>query len=403
MSWTTVGAGQVLARWMAGAVVVAGSALGMGSFVGCGDSGTDTADPCAGGVIVVTPENPEGVCEGKCSPDLCVENNACVGNRCRLNCLSHDDCYAPFRGDAKLQGCLPQPSDSEDGLNDGEEVYVCTDLDKAPKFLTPCPLTNECGADFACPDGTPCTSGAGSDKCSAAECRAMVCSATSEGDADAYCTMFDCSVDADCGPGMYCAPTELTTMICGTEKGTEEPCVAPADFAKDKATFQEGPFSLFRNVCKKREPCAPCTTKTDCSLDPDLACVNLNGESVCAKTCATPADCPNDFTCASNYCVPKTSSCITPPTDNFCYRCFTDLDCGPSDGTVGCLDTTAGQRACFDLAFPNSCTSDSDCPTAPSGENGECLDEPDGYDSSSDVYERCFVPFLDGKFQCWED
>jgi hypothetical protein len=380
-------------------IVIAGAALAIGAAGACGDSGLDGPAECVGGVFVEQPDGTQ-VCEGKCSPDLCVENNVCVGNRCRLSCDSHNDCN---RDGAELQGCVPQEGDSEDGLNDGDTVYVCTDLDKSPAFLKPCPLVAECDADFACPDGTPCAAGVGSDLCSATECRAMHCSSASEGDATAYCTTFDCTVDAECGPGMYCGRVELPNIICGTDKGTEEPCVDPASFALDKATYQEGPFSLFRNACKKREPCAPCADAADCSLSEDLACVNLNDESICAKTCDSGDDCPNDYGCQSNFCIPKTNTCITPPPPNFCFPCFTDLDCGPSDGTISCIETTAGQRACFDLSFPVSCTSDADCPTAPSGLSGECLDEPDGYDSSSSVYQRCFVPYASGKFQCWKD
>lgn len=391
---------------------VCGSALVAAVTVAasCGDdSGTTPVDDCKGGVIV------DGKCEGKCSPELCLEGNTCVGNRCMLECTSHDQCYSPLRGDAKFQGCLPQTGDSETGLNDGATVYVCTDVDKAPAYGKLCAFGDECDADYACPDGTPCTAGQGSpDHCSAAECRPMTCRTTGEGDADAYCTTFDCTADADCAPGFYCEIVNLAQNICGTMKGDQMPCIDPADFTKDKATYQEGPFTALRNQCVKRRPCAPCEFKADCSLGGEMECVTIGDTKHCAKTCATDDDCPNDFSCYSNFCVPRSGTC-TPPTtgDTFCYNCLNDLDCGPADGTSVCLGgdvelfitPSAGMRACMDLSLPYTCTTDADCPTSPSGKHGECLDEGEGANSSSPYYHLCYIPFYPqtSSFACWGD
>lgn len=383
------------------AALFAASATG-----GCGDD-TTPVDNCIGGVIV------DGVCEGKCSPDLCLEGNTCVGNRCALECTSHDQCFSPTRGDSKFQGCLPVKADSESGLNDGDTVYVCSEVDKSTAFGKLCAFGTECDGDFACPDGTPCTSGQGSDNCSAAECRPLTCKTTGEGDAEAYCTTFDCTADADCAPGYYCEIVELNQNICDTTKGETMPCIDKADFTKDKATFQEGPLTLLRNQCQKRVPCAPCETKTDCSLGGELSCVQIGDSKHCAKDCAVDDDCPNDFSCYSNVCVPRSGTC-TPPIDNsFCYNCLNDLQCGPADGTSVCLGgavdlfiaPSAGMRACMDLSLSATCTTDADCPTSPSGKHGECLDEGEGADPTSSVYHRCYIPFFPStsSFACWPD
>jgi len=381
------------------------------SFVGCGDTGTtsgggDNPNDCVGGIVVDT------VCEGKCSDDLCVADNVCVHNRCKLECTSHEQCFAPFRGDSVYQGCLPDKEDTDTELNAGQDVYVCTDVNKASNLLQACPLGNECDSDattkdWACPDGSQCTEGMGSDHCSAAECRPLVCLGGGQGDADAYCTITDCTKDDDCAPGMYCTVDRFPNKICNSDpqKGTDDPCIDPADFNKDGATWQEGPVSILRNVCKKREPCAPCTLKTDCSLAGDEECVKLGAEQVCAKTCTTADDCPNDFTCASGYCVPQTGACAPPPTDNFCYSCINDLQCGPGTGTVACTEVSGKQRACFDTTFPDTCTVDNDCPTSPSGRHGECLDEGEGLAPGDGAYHRCYFPFVagSGTFQCYLD
>ncbi len=355
---------------------VAFAALALLSWPGCGTE-------CSGGVLV------DGVCEGRCDPSSCLEGNVCVGNRCMLTCTSHNDCYSPTKGQPSYQACqvqktdtVPAEDDPSAGLNDGPEAYVCTDIDKAGNIGLFCPFGTECDTSFACPDGTSCEQGKGSEgHCTAEECKPLDCISKGEADAEAYCTTVDCKADADCGPGYYCGIQRRATKICGTDKGTEEPCVDPADFTKNGATYQEGPGSLLQNVCLKREPCAPCADIYDCSLSPDMACVNIAGYQACAKTCAADVDCPDDYTCTGGFCIPRTQSCKPPATDNYCFNCLSDLDCGPPgpDSTVVCADLSSGMKGCFDPAVLDlDCATDTDCPASPSGKFGECLDEDEG-------------------------
>jgi hypothetical protein len=359
---------------MVGAVAFA--ALALFSWPGCGTE-------CSGGVFV------DGVCEGRCDPGSCLEGNVCVGNRCMLTCTSHNDCFSPSKGQAPYQACqvqktdaVPAEDDPNAGLNAGPDAYVCTTIDKSGGIGVLCPFGTECDAAFACPDGTGCEAGKGSEgHCTAEECKALECISKGEADAEAYCATVDCKADADCGPGYYCGIERLPTKICGTEKGTEEPCIDPSTFTANGGTYQEGPGSLLRNVCLKREPCAPCADQYDCSLSDDLACVTIESAQVCAKTCAGDVDCPDDFQCTGGFCVPRSGTCKPPADNNYCYNCLNDLDCGPAgpDSTVVCADLSAGQKGCFDPATLDiDCTMDSDCPASPSGKFGECLDEDEG-------------------------
>jgi hypothetical protein len=386
----------MLFRFKPLAAFTAASALALG-FFGCED---DKVVECVGGVLV------DGQCEGKCDPDTCLEGNVCVGNRCVLACASHDECYRAWRGDPGNQACVARKVDTAGGLEDGTETFVCAASDKHPSISAPCPFTTECDTAFACPDGTPCGASLaeGEASCPAEECRALTCVTTGEGDAEAYCTTLDCSTDADCGPGHFCAIVNVPNKICGTNKGETDPCIEPSAFTQNGQTYQEGPQGLLRNACRKATGCAPCTTNVDCGGG-DLSCVTIGDSQHCSKSCAEDADCPNDYACFSNFCIPRTGSCQPPATDNFCHPCLDDLDCGPAGGSVACIEASGGQRACFDLSFPATCMTDDDCPTSPSGRHGECLDEGEGLSPGDGVYRRCYLPFFPGssRFQCWPD
>jgi hypothetical protein len=357
-----------------------------------------TSDDCeAKGGITVEVEGGT-VCEGKCDPESCVTNNTCVGNRCVLVCTSHADCFSKLDGDSFTQGCYPVQADSASGLNDGETVFACVPSTKIEDAGRACQDAEACAAFSACPDGTPCAAGG----CPVEHCKPLACQ--EQGD-ESFCTTVDCGSDADCAPGFACGVVESPNKICGTTKGQEEPCVDPANNAATGATYVEGPRSLLRSACVKRELCSPCSSNVDCA-DVEMTCVGVGDGTFCAKTCAGDVDCPADFRCSEEaLCVPRSGVCQPPANDNFCFNCIDDLDCGPGgpDSTIGCLELHDGQRGCFDFSFPDACTTDEDCPTAPSGRHGECLDEDDGIPDTDPLYKKCFAPFdstvLD--FQCW--
>lgn len=369
---------SVLVRSVLAMLTLVGSGLTASHLTACGED-------CEGGVII------DGKCEGKCDPKSCVEGNTCVENRCKLVCDSHLDCTP------EEQECIPAETD------EGKAVNVCEFTTKSKAMAKACPIGDECDEDFACPDGTPCGASLeeGDATCSEAECRALHCVTTGEGDTEAYCTTFDCKTDDDCAGGMFCSVARIPNKICGTDKGVDEPCIEPSSFTENGQTIQEGPETALRNVCKIANQCAPCDAKQDCSLVANQACVNLGGEKRCAGTCVGDSECASDQMCASNYCVPRFGTCVG--AGKFCDPCLSDLDCG--GGTMACRtlgsNEVVGTKACFDSSFPDDCTTDSDCPMSPGGRRGECLDEAEGVDSSSAAYHKCYFPFFSGRFTCW--
>ena len=421
---------------MLAALVVAGSAMLLGACGGSGSGGsggsgggggstsTDTGD-CQGGVIV------NGVCEGKCEASKCLADNVCVGNRCVLKCDSHRDCFADG-----TQSCLPAKDDET-----GADVNVCQSSGKPAGLGVPCPVGQECAAWLACPDngicfsfqcgGDPAACVADADACKgvdnctigkcpdASPCRVdcaqnchpwLSCNGKGEGDADAYCTTFDCKADADCASGYYCGIVRDPHEICGSnpKKGdngfcgqTSEPCISLPDAA---STRFEGSVCMLRNQCLRRGPGAPCASDVDCSYFDSLACVSFGGENRCAPKCGNDADCPKDAACDATLktCVPRYGAWKGNPP-GFCTPCMTDEDCGKNGTHLACADLSGGMHACFDESFPDTCTTNADCPKSPSGKSGTCLNENFGLSPSDANYHRCYLPINlnDNKTSCW--
>ena len=57
-------------RAVAALAAIVGASLG--GFAAC------SSEECVGGVLV------DGICQGKCEPDLCKDQNTCVDNQCKL-------------------------------------------------------------------------------------------------------------------------------------------------------------------------------------------------------------------------------------------------------------------------------------------------------------------------------
>jgi hypothetical protein len=79
-----------------------------------------------------------------------------------------------------------------------------------------------------------------------------------------------------------------------------------------------------------------------------------------------------------------------------------DTDCGGPDDGWACFSVDAYQRVCFD-GVATACQTDADCPQAPSGKHGRCLDESDGVEPTSTLYKKCYLPKLgaDAGYGCW--
>ncbi len=322
-----------------------------------GGCSSGSADPCKGGLI----EN--GQCVAKCSADKCVAGNVCVANQCTLACTSHLDCL-----DDGSQSCLPAKDD------DGVAITTCQANGKTPGIGLKCPVGNECAAGLRC-----ITSGSG--------------------DADAYCTNDDCHADADCVDGYYCGITHDPHEICGSspKKGnnnfcgtTKEACIDPAHFADGGKTLFEGSLCLLRHTCLKRSPCTPCATDLDCSRREGQKCVTIGSAQACAPACNTDKDCEADAKCTAGACVPRAGACKL--AGAWCDPCVSDEDCGGKGTKVGCAQLSGNQHACLDFSFPVTCMTDADCPKAPSGKNGTCLDERQQLTSTDSNYHHCYFP-----------
>ena len=111
----------------------------LGSFAACSEDPATCEDQ--GGVIVVDSKGNER-CEEVCNG--CLENNVCVGNRCRLECDSHKDCFSLGAGDSVQQTCQPVQADSKSGLNKGAATSVCLESPTVAQLGLPCPGGNEC-------------------------------------------------------------------------------------------------------------------------------------------------------------------------------------------------------------------------------------------------------------------
>lgn len=406
---------------------------------------------CVGGVII------DGVCEGRCTPDKCLEQNTCVGNRCVLLCSSHEDC----RPDG-VQSCAPAVEDDT-----GAEVFTCQPSgvaagpgaacligDECARYLT-CPagggcLADQCGGDpgacapdeaacegvdgcttGVCPDGSSCRSGCAAD---CAPTPGLECESIGEGDTTAYCTLRDCATDGDCIAGFHCGVVRVKGDLCGPtcagaagaetcqggprdgwpcdgdsfcQKGNDEicgeadgPCLSPGEAG---ATAFEGSQCLLRRSCLRRGPGAPCASSLDCSRVEGQTCASLGGELRCATVCTSDFDCVAGMACdvEQSACVPRFGAWVG--TGQFCEPCFTDEDCGSKGSTAACAEIPGGERACFDHAYAVPCTTDADCPLSPGGRRGACLDEGENEGPSSPKYHRCYLPIDPDtmKTSCW--
>jgi hypothetical protein len=393
---------------------------------------------CADGVLY------EGVCEGKCRPELCLHDeadaggwrNTCVENRCQLVCAAHSECdnFAGKGGTpddlSNTQSCTAAKEDDTSA-----DVTICISNGKALGFGKKCPLGTECAAFSSCAGGEPCEGSCTDDPldvctrdayacrgvadcklgrcaqsqrpcrlepaCDDAACKPLECVTSGEGDANAYCTRFDCDDDADCPGGYRCGLRRDPHAVCGSspQKGdnafcglTDEDCIDPAA-PPAGGLYVEGPDCLLRRACLIRTECSSCETDLDCSRSEGLVCaLQDDGTRGCGKRCEEDADCENgDYRCDTQQkaCVHRFGACKG--SGAFCEPCVDDVDCGP--------DASCVAGACLDVPFQIGCTTDDECPVAPNGKHGHCIDDP-----TSMANQTCTLPVSDSgisEYGCW--
>jgi len=203
-------------------------------------------------------------------------------------------------------------------------------------------------------------------------------------------------------------PAKGNNNFCGK---TAEPCINPASPPPGTSYF-EGSGCLLRKMCLKRNDCAPCAVNNDCSLVPGQSCTGTGPGATdmrCTQNCDPlhgDKDCGPAYHCVNSECVPRfMGGCKG--TGKFCEPCLNDEDCGTKGSAVVCLVLDlSGERACFDRAFSAPCDpamKDADCPQAPGGRHGHCLDESNGLSPGDLAYHKCYLPYdpNSNKYSCW--
>jgi len=412
-------------------------ALGLSWAVACGVGAC--SDNCRGVFI-------DGVCEKACADEYCATGQRCVENDCANPCESNDQCplgkhcalwgfpdgtqgqfcvsvegkaggqSAPCDGDADcdtergfrcvsnqclIAGCRSHDDCWPMGLCtpsvlDGQPINVCMPSD-------PAPVLGQLGAP--CPDGdAACDTTAG-----------FHCLGTPPGDVAAYCTTYDCTSDEDCGTGYAClrVPAEEPPFdsskatvpcesACGFDGQNAENC-APLDEIGPGKTYECGPTSLMRTMCRKREYCSPCESDVDCLGHPNQICArDMGGAKICTVACDPDTNsCPWGNASECNVwdtergiptCAHRFGSCVG--TGAGCEPCLQHSDCG-ADGVCYTAPFT-NERFCIDLTLKCTCDAETTtgdcigggCPTAPSGAQMFCLGG--SQYSGSLFYQACF-------------
>jgi hypothetical protein len=321
---------------------------------------------CVGGITL-----DDGGCVAKCDKSKCVANNLCVGNVCMLQCKLHSDCMAD------TQRCVPANEDETDA-----GVFICRDTDLKGNGV-PCPNGNEC----TFPD---------------------ICRTNGVGDATAYCVS-PCVDDNDCPGGYECGTMRDPHAICGTTKGNNGFCGTTSDacVTRDALAIEphliEGARCLERKICVKRLRCSPCTSDVDC-INPQAKCLQVGADFRCLDPCLRDTDCEAADNCTSaagsdaGFCRPRFGDCLA-ATPAFCTPCHFDRDCEPN---FECAGLHGNERSCVDPQFATTCSTNSDCPVAPSGLHGTCLGVAQQVNPGDQLYHHCYVPEdVNEAFSCY--
>ncbi|HEY1958110.1 MAG TPA: hypothetical protein VGH28_20965 [Polyangiaceae bacterium] len=320
----------------------------LGVFGGCGpsagtcspdlhtvlDSSGNASSTCNSDEACTTANGNAGC--AKCDPTQCLPNNTCASGwatssdaikadaankttACRLTCTKPTDCPFNFT-------CVG---------GDGGNGYCAQDR----TAYTPSVKGEPAGG---LPWGAPCDPTKGFDQNSDCDVSQQFwCYGASPTDANAFCTQYQCTDDADCPGGWWCASVNDSPNVTG-------PCTAGTSIAAGNCKPFRPDWGTTTTVCLPRvyenKPgtyCAPCNSDVDCPAAGGTAqhCVSAdaNGgdEKVCATECQTDGNCPPDEACldpgtGTQVCVPRAQTCKGDGT--FCSPCHSDDDCSANGG-----------------------------------------------------------------------
>jgi hypothetical protein len=250
-------------------------------------------------------------------------------------CKPGNQCL-PLNGEVK---CRKVCSSNTDPATSCPYGYVCVDtLTGVPPFCVAVQANNPDGSPLEQRPGQwgePCQPNLGLENPACDTDQGFYCYAQSPTDASAYCTRWDCTSDAECGPGFWCAKVNATPNIRTAKRLT---------------------IGEVQNVCLKRDFCSTCTSDLDClPLDnrPQHCIQDASGAFFCTPECDANANCPNEARCADagvvdaegnpkKVCYPRATVCVG--DGSLCSPCRADSDCGEDGICVKGEYTT--ERAC---------------------------------------------------------
>jgi hypothetical protein len=255
-----------------------------------------------------------------CSSDPgCKPGNENIDGTCRLLCTKQSDCPSDYSCTASGAKTFCTANEAGVSTKAGEFGTACR---AALKIVKGHP---DCAANFDCYGQSP-------------------------GDAEAYCTKYNCTADAQCPGGFYCATVNE---------------------APNAATFQRswGPTA---KVCAKRSTyCSPCASDVDCTTrgysGAALRCVaDASGAKFCSTACETDANCNRDSACKESggvkSCQPIAGSCKG--DGKLCGRCSSDAQC---DTGAYCYEQEyTKERFCTAVPTGGVCGTGA-CGTVPAG------------------------------------
>jgi hypothetical protein len=263
-------------------------------------------------------------------------------------CAPGNQCLA-LDGEVK---CRKVCSSNTDPATSCPYGYACVDtLTGAPPFCVEVQAKNPDGTKLEQRSGQwgqQCQPNLGLENPACDTDQGFYCYAQSPTDANAYCTRWDCTSDAECGPGFWCGTVNVTPNV---------------------ATAKRSTIGEVQHVCLKRGYCSTCTSDLDClPVDnrPQHCIQDANGASFCTPECEANANCPNEARCADagvvdeegnpkKVCYPRATVCVG--DGSLCSPCRADSDCGEDGICIKGEYTT--ERACAKKAPSGACDS---CP-----------------------------------------
>ncbi len=226
-----------------------------------------------------------------CVTAQCNQGNICIATadeqasgdkECRFPCATHTDCPFNYHCDANAGGSSPFCV-----------INTVTFTQKAGQFGAACKPTGGLASN---PD------------CDAVD--GFWCNGASRTDANAYCTLFGCTADTECGLGYYCGLVNKYPNVSSSK-------------LQDGETWP---------ACLPRDYCAPCKSDIDCGPAngaPQHCVAGTDNATYCAPECSSNTQCHLDAQCLPysnfNACTPRAGLCKG--DGGLCSPCRSDADC----------------------------------------------------------------------------